>query len=144
MGVYPAVTISAREMSTMTWRWYLKFLDVAQNGFNALSHWGRVTHICVSKLTIISSDNSLSSNRRQAIIWTNAGIFLFGPLGTNFSEIVIEIHAFSFKKIHLKMSSAKWRPCCLGLKVLRHNCKFRAGGGVEWWRSRLLWWDLVM
>ena len=37
----------------------------------------------------------------QAIIWTDAGILLIGPLGTNFSEILIEIHTFSFKKKHL-------------------------------------------
>ena len=75
-----------------------------------LTHWGRVTHICVGKLTIIGSDNSLSPGRRQAIIWTSAGVLLIGPLGTNFSEILIGIHTFSFKKIHLKMSSAKCRP----------------------------------
>ena len=46
-----------------------------------------MTHICVSKLTIIGSDNGLLPGRRQAIIWTNAGILLIGPLGTNFSEI---------------------------------------------------------
>ena len=57
----------------------------------SLTHWGRVTHICVSNLTIIGSDNGLSPDRRQAIIWTNAGILLIGPLGTNFSEILIEI-----------------------------------------------------
>ena len=56
-----------------------------------LTHWGRVTHICVNKLTIIGSDNGLSPGRRQAIIWTNAGLLLIGPLGTNFSEILIEI-----------------------------------------------------
>ena len=55
-----------------------------------LTHWGRVTHICVNKLTIIGSDNGLSPGRRQAIIWTNAGILLFGPVGTNISEILIE------------------------------------------------------
>ena len=44
-------------------------------------------HICISKLTSIGSDNGLSPGRRQAIIWTNAGILLIGPLGTNFSEI---------------------------------------------------------
>ena len=60
-----------------------------------LTHWGRVTHICVRNLTIIGSDNGLSPGRRQAIIWTNAGILLIGPLGTNFSEILIEIHIFS-------------------------------------------------
>ena len=51
--------------------------------------------------------------RRQAIIWTNAGILLIGTLGTNFSEILSEIHIFSFKKICLKTLSAKWWPFCL-------------------------------
>ena len=84
---------------------------------HVLTHWGRVTHICVSKLTIIGSDNGLSPDRRQAIIRTNAGILLIGPLGINFSEILIEILTFSFKKMHLKVSSAKRRPLCLGLNV---------------------------
>ena len=84
-----------------------------------LTHWGRVMHICVNNLTIIGSDNGLSPDRRQAIIWTNAGILLIEPLGTNFSEILIWIQIFSFKKMCLKMSSAKWRPFCLGLNVLR-------------------------
>ena len=77
-----------------------------------------MTHICVSKLTTIGSDNGLSPDRRQAIIWTNAGILLIGPLGTNFSENLIWIQTFSFKKMPLKMSSAKWRPFCLGLNEL--------------------------
>ena len=84
----------------------------------SLTHWGRTTHICVGKLTIIGSDNGLSPGRRQAIIWTSAGILLIGPLGTNFSEILIGIQIFSFKKIHVKMSSGKRRPFCLGLNVL--------------------------
>ena len=75
-------------------------------------------HICVSKLTIIGLDNGLSPGRRQAIVRTNAGILLIGPLGTNFSEMLIGIQAFSFKKMHLKMSSTKLRPFCLGLDVL--------------------------
>ena len=77
-----------------------------------------MTHICVSKQTIIGSDNGLSPGRRQAIIWTNAGILLIRTLGTNFSEILSKIHAFSFKKMHFNMSSAKRRPFCLGLNVL--------------------------
>ena len=85
---------------------------------NALTHWGRVTHICVSKLTIIGSDDGLSPGRRQAITWTNAGILLIGPLGTNFNELSIGIQTCSFKKMHLKISSGKWRPFCLGLNVL--------------------------
>ena len=55
-----------------------------------------MTHICVNKLTIIGSDNGLLPGRRQAIIWTNSGILLIGPLGTNFGE----------------------RPSCLGFNVL--------------------------
>ena len=75
-----------------------------------LTHWGRVMHICVGYRTIIGRpDNGLSPGLRQAIIWTNAGILLIEPLRTNFSEISIEIHTFSFKEMHLKMSG-KWRP----------------------------------
>ena len=82
-----------------------------------LTHWGQVTHICVSEPTSIVPDNGLSPGRRQAIIWNNAGILLIGHSGTNVSEIVIEILTFSFKKMSLKVSSAKWRPFCLGLNV---------------------------
>ena len=99
-----------------------------------LTHWGRVTQICnskqniigsangvtqicISKLNIIGSDNGLSPGRRQAIIWTNAGILLIWPLGTNLSEMLIEIHVFSYKKMHVKLSSAKGRSFCLGLNV---------------------------
>ena len=85
---------------------------------NKLTHWSRVMHISISKLTIIGSDNGLSPGRRQASIWTNDGILLIGPLGTNFSEIFNEIYTFSFKKMHLKMSSGKCRPFCLSLNVL--------------------------
>ena len=44
-----------------------------------------------------------------------------GPLRTNFSEISIEIHTFSFRKMHLKVSSAKWRVFCLGLNELTYR-----------------------
>ena len=44
-----------------------------------LIHLGQMTHICVSKLAIIGSDNVLSPGRHQAIIWTNAGIYLIMP-----------------------------------------------------------------
>ena len=50
---------------------------------------------------IIGWNNGLSPDRRQTIIWTNDGILLIRSLGTNF---VIEIQAFSFKKMHLKMN----------------------------------------
>ena len=85
---------------------------------STLTHWGRVTHICICNLIIIGPDNGLSPGRREAIIWTNVGILLIEPLPTNFSEISIEIHTFSFKEMHLKMSSGKWQPFCLCLNVL--------------------------
>ena len=75
-----------------------------------LTHGGRVKHICVSELTIIGSDKGLSPGRSQAIVWTNAGILLIGPLETNVSENLIAIYTFSFKTMQLKMSSAKWGP----------------------------------
>ena len=106
---------------------HLKMLSVQWQPFcpgkDELTHWGRVTHICVSNLTIIGSDNGLSPSWRQAIIWTNAGILLIGPLGTNLSEILILTETFSFKKMHLKVSSVKWRPFCLGLNELMETGK---------------------
>ena len=59
-----------------------------------LTYWGRVTHICVGNLTIIGSNNGLSPGWRQAINWTNAGMLLVGRVGTNFSEILIQLLAF--------------------------------------------------
>ena len=52
------------------------------------TQWGRVTHICVSDITSIGSDNGLSPGRRQAIIRTNAGIF------NRNSNIFIQENAF--------------------------------------------------
>ena len=91
-----------------------------------------MTHIYVGKLPFIGSDNGLSPGRRQAIKWTNAGILLSGPLETNVSEILIEILIFSFKKIRLKVSSAKWRPFCLGLNVINVAFAIYRYGTTPW------------
>ena len=64
-----------------------------------------MTNISVSKPTIIGSDSGFVPGRRQAIIWTSAGILLIGPLGTKFSEILVRIQTFSLRKMHLNMSS---------------------------------------
>ena len=109
--------VLTKNINKVTWGW----TSTLRIHAHILTHWGRVTHICVSKLTIIGSDNGLSPERRQAIIWTNAGILLIGPLGTNFGEILIEIQTFSLKKIRLKMSSAKCCSFCLDLNVLITN-----------------------
>ena len=100
-----------------------------------LTHWGRVTHICVGKLTIIGSDNGLSPERRQAIFCTNAGILLFGPLRTNFSEILVEIQTFSLKKIRSKMSFAKWCLFRLGLNVLSQRYNYEWTVSTRWSRT---------
>ena len=94
-----------------------QFADACLRHSDSFTHWGRGTHICVGNLISIGSDNGLSPVQRQAIIWTNAGLLSIGPLETNFSEISIEMHTFSFKKMCLKKSSGKWRPFCLGLNV---------------------------
>ena len=104
---------------TLLWVWKLLiWLQSHLPRVNELTDWGQVMHICVSKLAIIGSDNGLLPGRCQAIIRTNAGILLIGPLGTNFSEIWIGIQIFSLKKIHLKMSSGRWQPFCLSLNEL--------------------------
>ena len=69
------------------------------------------------------------------------------PLGTNSSEILMKIHTCSFKKIHLKMLSGKWRPFCLGLKVLRSSGReYQRVGRIirtsvtlfgTWWRAKI-------
>ena len=73
-------------------------------------------HVCGGKLIIIGSDNGLLPGQRQAFIWTN---------GTKFNDILIEIHAFSFKKVHFKMPSGKWQPFCVGFNVLRQEDSVR-------------------
>ena len=99
---------------------HANFVDMFQT---LLTHWGRVTHICVSKWNSIGSDNGLLPGWRQAIIWTNVGIWLIGPMGANFNETLIEIYTFSFKIMHVKMSSGKWWPFCPGLDVLTLNVR---------------------
>ena len=77
-----------------------------QNGnhfVKTLTHWSRVRQICISRQATIGLDNGLPPGRRQAITWTNAGILLIGPLGTNFSEILIEIH------IHFHSRKCIWK-----------------------------------
>ena len=84
-----------------------------------LTHWGQVTHICVSKLSIIGSDNGLSPGRRQAIIWTSAGILLTGTLGTKFSagnlnrNLYIFIQEHAFENIVWKMATILSRSQCV-------------------------------
>ena len=64
--------------------------------------------------TNIDSDNGLSPVRQQAIISTTAAMSNY-PYETYSNDILFKSQRFYFKEMHLKMSSAKWRPFCLGL-----------------------------
>ena len=76
--------------------------------------------IYASVKAIIGSDD-LSPVWPQAIIWTNERL-LPTSWGTNFMGIVFEIEKFSFRKMHLKMTSTKWRSFCPRLNELSHYC----------------------
>ena len=106
------------------WKWFLQMSSFCSD-LNMSSRQAYMTesqllnslrpmmHIFVSDLPIIDSDNGLLPGWCQAIIWTNTGILLIGPLGTNFSEFLSAINTFSFEKMHLKMSFRKYQPFCL-------------------------------
>ena len=90
---------------------------------SSLTHWGRVTHICVSKITIMGSDNGLSPDRRQAIIWTNARLLSIKPLRTYLNENLIKKQQFSLKKnarenVVWKMASILSRLQCVNNEFL--------------------------
>ena len=67
------------------------------------------------------SNHHWFNGRHQAIIRTNSAVLLTVPLGTNFSEIVIEILTFSYTIMHLNMPCGKWRPFCPRLNMLNSN-----------------------
>ena len=97
-----------------------------------LTHWGRVTHVCVGNLTIIGSDNGLLPGRRQAIIWTTAWTLLIKSLVTSFSEIfnqnsVIFIQENAFENVVSEAATIFPRPQCVNW--LSHHW-FRHGIGL--------------
>ena len=148
---YALYQLVPEHLQTQRWSYSGFALDVFSLGW--LTHWGRVTHICVGKLTIIGSENGLSPIRRQAIIWTNAELLSIGSLRTNFSEMVIKMQQFTLQKMHLKMSSAKRRLCCLGRNVLTNQrgtvvdtlpCNWSAASSLEgtyWIMSDVVTWS---
>ena len=81
--------------------------------FFVLIHWGRVTHICVSKLTVVGSDNGLPPGRRQAIVWTNAEILLIGPSGTCFRNLNRNSYVFIQENAFCKMAAICFWPQCV-------------------------------
>ena len=85
-------------LAELFWRWEY----IQENAVFILTHWGRVTHICVGNLAILGSDNGLLPGRRQTIVWNNTGILLIRPSETNFSGILIKIHSFHSRKYFWK------------------------------------------
>ena len=84
---------------------------------NLLTHWGRVTHLCVSDLTIIGSDHGLSPSRSQSIIRTNANIVnraLGSKLQWHFNRNSnIFIHENAFESVVCEKASILSRPQCV-------------------------------
>ena len=105
------------QLGSQHWfRWSLAWCCQAKSHY--LTHWGRMTHICVTNLTIIGSNNGLSPGRHQAIIWTDDGILLIGPLGTNFREKFnrnsnIFIHENAIESVVCEMAAILSRPQCV-------------------------------
>ena len=103
-------------------------------GHSELTHWGRVTHICVSKLTIIGSDKGLSPRRCQAIIWTNGGLSLIGPLGTKPSEILTFIQENAFERVVCELAAILSRPQCVNVSAVLVQLpltNLHYSGGIE-------------
>ena len=89
-------------------------------------------------VVLVGSDNGLSLGWHQVIIWTNAGLLLIGPLGTNFSEILIEIYTFSFKKRDLKMLSEKNGSHFLSAWMCLQKLYCRSiPMEMSWWRHQM-------
>ena len=78
-----------------------------------LTHWGRVTHICVGNSPIIGSDNGLSPDRRQAIIWTNAG----NPVKFN-QKYNVYIQENAFERVVWKTAAILSQPQCVNSSPL--------------------------
>ena len=77
-------------------------MSLTHQSSNSLTHWGRdkmaaISHICVARPQWVKS-------------WTSADLLLIGSMGMHFSEIWIKNTYISYKKMHLKMLSAKFSP----------------------------------
>ena len=72
---------------------------------------------CVSKLTIIGSDNGLSPRRHQAIIWINAGILKLDPweqISVKFQSQLKHFHLENaLENVVCEMASILSRPQCV-------------------------------
>ena len=101
--------------------WYLIFhwLWVPfSNNASALTHWGRATHICVGKLTIIGSDNGLSPWPVPSDYLNQCWNIVHWTIGNKFQCNVnrnwyIFIKENPFENVVWKMSAILSRPQCV-------------------------------
>ena len=108
------------------WKWVSHFIPhftghVITHPCWDLNHCGRMTHICISKLIIIGSDNGLSPNRRQAIVRTKAGLLLIDntfQCNWNWNSNVF-IHENVFENVVWKVAAIWSRPQCVELNHAR-------------------------
>ena len=77
-------------------------------GVHELTHWGRLTRQSLVIQWLVAYTAPSHYQNHILSIWI---------LGTNL-KFKSKPKNFLFKKMRLKMSSAKWRPFCLGLRVL--------------------------
>ena len=90
-------------------------------------------HICISKVTVIGPDIGLSPERRQAILWTNAGILFIGTLGTKIQwnlkqNSYIFILENAFENVICEIAGILSRSQCVNLSI---RWVLRDGGKIE-------------
>ena len=76
-------------------------LDNAYLRHLPMSTWMKIIKR-VHKIRFVSTWIWCCVPRHQVITWTHADLLAIEPLGTNFSEILIDIHIFSSMKMYLK------------------------------------------
>ena len=77
-----------------------------------------MTHICGNNSTIIGSDNCIHLIGAKPLSEPMLKYCQFEHFWSKCSEIIVEIHKSSFKKMYLKVSPVKWRQFCRGLNML--------------------------
>ena len=105
----PITSLSAR-WSKLRYPWLFLLYDsgIWWQQMQLISPLGRI-YASVNRVSI-GSGNVLSPFGSKPLPKPNGGLLSIRLMGTNFNESRIGILSFSFKKMHLKLSSAKWRP----------------------------------
>ena len=102
------------------WFYMMAFRLFGTKSLHSISYWDleTETHICVNKLSRHWFRYWLVHVRCLAIIWTDVGLLSMGPWRSYFNKILIKIQQFTLKRMHVRMSSAKYWPSYLGLNML--------------------------